>query len=50
MCIHSQIQAQDIEVGDIVWLFENDEISCDLVLLGTAESMGLCYIEVSSTL
>jgi len=46
-CVHSQIQAQEIEVGDLVWLHENDEIPCDLVLLGTAEPMGLCYIEVS---
>lgn len=46
-CVQSQIQAQEIEVGDLVWLHENDEIPCDLVLLGTAESIGLCYIEVS---
>ncbi|CAN1230863.1 Phospholipid-transporting ATPase 2 [Linum perenne] len=39
------IRAQDIRVGDIVWLRENDEVPCDLVLLGTSEPQGLCYIE-----
>ncbi|KAL0827008.1 hypothetical protein Bca101_050685 [Brassica carinata] len=28
-----QIQAQEIQVGNIVWLRENDEVPCDLVLL-----------------
>lgn len=46
--VKTQIQAQEIEVGDLVWLLENDEIPCDLVLLGTSESMGLCYIETSA--
>lgn len=50
MNVYLQIQAQEIEVGDLVWLLENDEIPCDMVLLGTAEPLGLCYIEVSSSL
>jgi len=41
-----QIQAQDIRVGNIVWLRENDEIPCDLVLLGTSDPQGVCYVEV----
>lgn len=41
-----QIQAQDIHVGNIVWLRENDEVPCDLVLIGTSDPQGVCYIEV----
>ncbi|PQQ12482.1 phospholipid-transporting ATPase 2-like isoform X1 [Prunus yedoensis var. nudiflora] len=40
------IQAQDIHVGNIVWLRENDEVPCDLVLIGTSEAQALCYVEV----
>lgn len=41
-----QIKAQEIHVGDIVWLHDNDEIPCDLVLIGTSEPQGICYVEV----
>ncbi|XP_024378284.1 phospholipid-transporting ATPase 2 isoform X3 [Physcomitrium patens] len=46
--VKTRIQAQEIEVGDLVWLLENDEIPCDMVLLGTAEPLGLCYIETAA--
>lgn len=42
------IQSQDIHVGNIVWLRENDEVPCDLVLLGTADPQGLCYVETAA--
>ncbi|XP_042504200.1 phospholipid-transporting ATPase 2-like [Macadamia integrifolia] len=42
------IQAQDIRVGNIVWLRENDEVPCDLVLLGTSDPQGVCYVETSA--
>ncbi|KAI7748303.1 hypothetical protein M8C21_012110 [Ambrosia artemisiifolia] len=42
------IQAQDIHVGNLVWLRENDEVPCDLVLLGTSEPQGVCYVETSA--
>ncbi|XP_028807852.1 phospholipid-transporting ATPase 2 [Neltuma alba] len=46
--IKKHIQAQDIHVGTIVWLRENDEVPCDLVLIGTSDPQGLCYIETSA--
>jgi phospholipid-translocating ATPase len=45
--VKTQVQAQDILVGDLVWLRENDEVPCDLVLMGTSEALGLCHLEVS---
>ncbi|GAB2274776.1 Alanine aminotransferase 2 [Dionaea muscipula] len=42
------IRAQDIRVGNIVWLRENDEVPCDLVLLGTSDMQGLCYVETAA--
>ncbi|KAK4255533.1 hypothetical protein QN277_008521 [Acacia crassicarpa] len=46
--IKKHIQSQDIHVGTIVWLRENDEVPCDLVLIGTSDPQGLCYIETSA--
>ncbi|KAF9609991.1 hypothetical protein IFM89_019555 [Coptis chinensis] len=43
--IKTHIQAQEIRVGDIVWLRENDEVPCDLVLIGSSDLQGSCYIE-----
>ncbi|CAN6219420.1 unnamed protein product, partial [Urochloa humidicola] len=42
------IQAQDICVGNIVWIRENEEVPCDLVLLGTSEPQGLCHVETAA--
>lgn len=47
LAIYLQIQSQDIRVGNIVWLRENDEVPCDLVLIGTSDPQGVCYVEVS---
>ncbi|XP_020248757.1 phospholipid-transporting ATPase 2 [Asparagus officinalis] len=46
--IRKQIKAQDIRVGNIVWLRENDEVPCDLVLIGTSEPQGICYVETAA--
>ncbi|MQL91341.1 hypothetical protein Taro_023951, partial [Colocasia esculenta] len=46
--IRKRIQAQDIRVGNIVWLRENDEVPCDLVLIGTSESQGACFVETAA--
>lgn len=41
-----QIQAQDIRVGNTVWLRENEEVPCDLVVIGTSDPQGICNVEV----
>ncbi|EXB44626.1 Phospholipid-transporting ATPase 2 [Morus notabilis] len=46
--IKTHIQAQDIRVGNIVWLRENDEVPCDLILIGTSDPQGLCYVETAA--
>ncbi|KAI4322704.1 hypothetical protein L6164_022373 [Bauhinia variegata] len=46
--IKKLIQSQDIHVGNIVWLRENDEVPCDLVLIGTSDPQGVCYIETAA--
>ncbi|KAM7264635.1 hypothetical protein ACFE04_002318 [Oxalis oulophora] len=43
-----KVEAQDIHVRNIVWLRENDEVPCDLVLIGTSDPLGLCYIETAA--
>lgn len=46
--IRKQSKAQDIRVGNIVWLRENDEVPCDLVLIGTSDPQGVCYVETAA--
>ncbi|XP_078431186.1 aminophospholipid ATPase 2 [Wolffia australiana] len=46
--IRKRIQAQDIHVGNIVWLRENDEVPCDLLLLGTSDPQGICFVETAA--
>ncbi|BBM97303.1 hypothetical protein Mp_1g04630 [Marchantia polymorpha subsp. ruderalis] len=46
--IKTRTQAQDIQVGDILWLRDQDEVPCDMVLLGTSEPGGICYVETAA--
>ncbi|PON34844.1 P-type ATPase, subfamily IV [Parasponia andersonii] len=46
--IKKHIQAQDIRVGNLVWLRENDEVPCDLVLIGTSDPQGMGYVETAA--
>lgn len=46
--IKKHIQAQDICVGNVVWLRENEEVPCDLVLIGTSDPQGVCYVETAA--
>ena len=40
--------SENIQVGDIVLVDENDEFPCDLILLDSSNSDGICYIETGS--
>lgn len=33
---------------DIIWLKENEEIPCDVLLLATPEPSGVCYIQTTN--
>ncbi|KAG0295638.1 hypothetical protein BGZ98_001318, partial [Dissophora globulifera] len=39
---------QDVKVGDIVYLQNNDPIPADIVILSTSEADGLCFIETKN--
>jgi hypothetical protein len=41
-----QLSSENIQVGDILRLVENDEIPCDLVLLSCSDPLGNCFIQV----
>lgn len=40
------VPAQDIAVGDAVWLREGDEVPCDVVVLASSEARGACLVQV----
>ena len=39
-----EIHAEDVMVGDIIHLGENEMIPCDMVILSTSQDSGHCYV------
>ncbi|KAJ3671924.1 hypothetical protein LUZ60_008003 [Juncus effusus] len=46
--LRKHIKAEEIRVGNIVWLKENEEVPCDLVLIGSSDPQGFCYVETAA--
>jgi len=42
------VAAQDIQVGDVVVVWSDEEVPCDMLLLSTSQSEGNCFIETSN--
>ena len=42
------VTSEQILVGDIVKLVENEEVPCDIVLLASCEANGNCYIQTTN--
>ena len=40
----TKIECQDIQVGEIIYLTENDIVPTDAVILSTSNTAGLCYV------
>lgn len=38
--------SEDISVGDILYLEDNSEVPCDVVILCSSDNNGLCYVQV----
>ena len=38
-----EVLAEDISVGDLIYLEDNDMIPCDMVVLSTSQDQGQCY-------
>eukprot|EP01132_Coremiostelium_polycephalum_P004923 gene4923-6137_t len=43
-----KMQSQQIMVGDIVYLENDSEVPCDMVLLTTSDPEGACYVQTAS--
>ena len=42
----AEIPAKDIQVGDVLYITENEEIPSDCVVLYSSNPNGICYIQV----
>jgi phospholipid-translocating ATPase len=43
-----KVPSEQVLVGDILRLTENEEIPCDMVLLSTSDPLGNCFIQVGA--
>lgn len=43
-----QILCQEIQVGEIVYCSDGEELPCDMVVLKTSTGSGTCYIQTAS--
>eukprot|EP01127_Copromyxa_protea_P005370 TRINITY_DN1530_c0_g2_i1.p1 TRINITY_DN1530_c0_g2~~TRINITY_DN1530_c0_g2_i1.p1 ORF type:complete len:1069 (-),score=174.29 TRINITY_DN1530_c0_g2_i1:65-3271(-) len=41
-------KSEDLRVGDILWIQENEEIPCDIFILKSSDANGLCYIQTAN--
>ena len=39
-----EIRSEQVEVGDILYLTEDQEVPCDAIVLNTSHSGGQCYV------
>eukprot|EP01135_Chromosphaera_perkinsii_P002766 Nk52_evm134s226 gene=Nk52_evmTU134s226 len=42
------LKCKDIQVGDVLYVKENDEIPCDAVLLHTSDAHGACFVQTAN--
>jgi len=40
-----EVAAQEIAVGDVVWLRDGEEMPCDVVMLASSEARGTCLVQ-----
>lgn len=43
-----EVPSQDLRVGDVLFLEENEEIPCDCVVLYSSNPTGFCYIQTAN--
>lgn len=44
----TKVKSQDINVGDVVKIMNNEEIPCDLVLISSHDSDGKCHVTTAN--
>ena len=40
----TEIRSEQVEVGDILYLVEDQEVPCDAIVLNTSHTQGQCYV------
>ena len=46
--VFEEVRWKDVRVGDIIEIYNNNEIPADMVLLTTSEPLGSAYVETSN--